>query len=76
MYTDSITLEGSLAHDHVVHSFMEPSDLQSADPSQTADTSHWWGNGGQMAPEIGLLSHNIVIQGTVFKIPCYPFLVE
>ena len=51
-------------HDHIVYSFMEPSDLLSADPPQVQSGSHWWGDGGAMAPEVGLLSHNIVIQGT------------
>ena len=48
-------------HDHTVYSFMEPSDLLSADPPQSGP--QWWGDGGTMAPEIGLLSHNVVIQG-------------
>ena len=59
-----ITLNESLAHDHVIYSFMEPSDLQAADPPQTSGSPQWWDDGGQMAPEVGLLSHNIVIQGT------------
>lgn len=51
-------------HDHIVYSFMEPSDLLSADPPQAQGGSQWWGDGGTMAPEVGLLSHNIIIQGS------------
>lgn len=36
-------------------------DLQLADPP--SEPSPWWGDGGTMAPEVGLLTHNIVIQG-------------
>ena len=37
--------------------FLEPSDVE--EPSD----SHWWNDRGRMSPEVGLLSHNIVVQG-------------
>ena len=61
--TGQVTLDASLSHSHLVHPFMEPSNFQSADPLQIQGSAHWWGDGGQMAPEVGHLSHNIVIQG-------------
>lgn len=62
-YAGRITLNEPLTHDHIVYSFMESSDFQLADPPQTSGSPQWWGDGGLMAPEVGLLSHNIVIQG-------------
>ena len=57
-----LTLTEPLQHDHMIHSFLEPSDLEQGDPPSESDP--WWGDGGSMAPEVGLLTHNIVIQGT------------
>ena len=37
--------------------FLDPLDLH--DPSDP----HWWNDGGHVASEVGLLSHNIVVQG-------------
>ena len=57
-HTGTITLDTPLQFDHMVHRFLDPSDISSAPHS-----SHWWGDGGSLAPEVGLLTHNIVIQG-------------
>lgn len=61
--TGQITLNGPLSYNHLIYSFMESSDFQSAEPLEAAGSSSWWGDGGTIAPEVGLLSHNIVIQG-------------
>lgn len=59
-----LTLTEPLDHDHVIHTFLDAADLQQAEPASTLDGSHpWWGDGGSIAPEVGLLTHNIVIQG-------------
>ena len=64
---DRITLDRALSHDHVIHSFLDHSDwLGSHDPSVVRgnlNSKFWWGDGGYLAPEVGLLSRNIVIQG-------------
>ena len=64
---DRITLNRALSHDHVIHSFLDHSDwLGSHDPSIVGgnlNSKFWWGDGGHLAPEVGLLSRNIVIQG-------------
>ena len=56
--TGTITLDTPLQFDHIVHRFLDPSDISSAPHS-----SRWWRDGGSLAPEVGLLTHNIVIQG-------------
>ena len=57
-------LEEPLLHDHMVHRFLDPSDLTMADPANPGmATPAWWGDGGDLAPEVGLLTRNIVIQG-------------
>ena len=56
--TGTITLDTPLQFDHIVHRFLDPSDISSAPYS-----SLWWGDGGSLAPEVGLLTRNIVIQG-------------
>lgn len=58
-----LTLTEALQHDHLIHSFLAPEDFQQADPPSASETNYWWGDGGTMAPEVGLLTHNIVIQG-------------
>ena len=57
-HTGTITLDTPLQFDHIVHRFLDPSDISSAPHS-----SRWWRDGGSLAPEVGLLTHNIVIQG-------------
>ena len=47
-----------LLYDHLVHKF-----LSSEEIAQLNGNSSWWGDGGEMAPEVGLLSRNIIIQG-------------
>lgn len=62
--TGLLTLTESLEHDHVIHTFLDPGDLQQVEPlSAVNESGAWWGDGGSMAPEVGLLTHNIVIQG-------------
>ncbi len=63
LHVGQLSLNEPLVHDHVVYSFMEASDLLSADPPQAQSGSQWWGDGGTMAPEVGLLSRSIIIQG-------------
>jgi len=60
-----ITIDRALDHDHVTYNFLDQSErIGSHDPEDgDLDTQYWWGNGGQMSPEVGLLSRNIVIQG-------------
>ena len=64
---DQVTLDQALNHDHVIHSFLEDFDWSgSHDPTVEGgnlDSKFWWGDGGHLAPEVGLLSRNIVIQG-------------
>lgn len=64
---NQITLNQSLNYDHVVHPFLENSDWSgSHDPAVEGgdlNSKFWWGDGGHLAPEVGLLSRNIVIQG-------------
>ena len=57
--TGVITLDQPLLYDHLIYSFLTPSDLASVGNISTS----WWEDGGSMAPEVGLLTHNIVIQG-------------
>ena len=52
-----ITIDAPLEYDHEIFDFLDPSDLD--DPVDP----RWWNDGGRMAPEVGLLSHNIVVQG-------------
>ena len=54
----TITLDTPLQFDHTVHNFLNSSDISSA-----PESNRWWGDGGALAPEVGLLTHNIVIQG-------------
>ena len=56
--TQTIVFDEPLAHDHVVHSFLSSEDIE-----QLSGASSWWNDNGTMAPEVGLLSRNIVIQG-------------
>lgn len=65
-YLGTITLNEPLFHDHLIHRFLESSDLTSAEPPQTAQ--QWWGDGGELAPEVGVITRNIVIQGVVILI--------
>ncbi len=59
-----VTLTEPLLHDHIVQPFLEQADLNAADPPTTATgTPPWWQNEGPLAPEVGLLTRNIVIQG-------------
>ena len=64
---DRVTLDQALNHNHVIHSFLEDSDWSgSHDPAVEGgnlNSKFWWGNGGRLAPEVGLLSRNIVVQG-------------
>jgi len=57
-HLDTITLDTPLQFDHTVHNFLNSSDISSA-----PESNRWWGDGGALAPEVGLLTHNIVIQG-------------
>ena len=59
--TGVITLDQPLHYDHLIYSFLTPSDLASGGNISAS----WWGGGGggSMAPEVGLLTHNVVIQG-------------
>lgn len=64
-----LTLTEPLEHDHLIHTFLDPGDLQQADPlSAVNGSSPWWGDGGFMAPEVGILTRNIVIQGSLFDV--------
>jgi len=63
----TITLDTPLQFDHTVHYFLNSSDISSA-----PETSRWWGDGGTLAPEVGLLTHNIVIQGECGSDGCKP----
>lgn len=56
--------------------FLEQTDLDSADPPLVGGTSPWWVDGGSMAPEVGLLSHNIIIQGECLPSYCVCLYVE
>ena len=58
-----ITLNEGLEFDHLVHRFLEPLDLDTVSPEGLPDSNFWWGDGGQLAPEVGLLTHQIIIQG-------------
>ena len=60
-----ITLDNALHFDHKIHHFLEASDFSDAQPVEddVTTSSFWWGDGGTMSPEVGLLSHNIVIEG-------------
>ena len=63
-----MTLSEPLAYDHEIHAFLDVGDLQQADHlSSSTGSDPWWGDGGTMAPEVGLLTHNIVIQGRVIS---------
>ena len=62
-----LTLDQALEYDHVIHSFLEDSDWSGTyDPAVEGgnlNSKFWWGNGGSLAPEVGLLTRNIIIQG-------------
>lgn len=58
-----MTIDDPLTYDHVIYDFLEPSDLDNPQPGGMSVDSRWWNDGGKVAPEVGLLSHNIVIQG-------------
>ncbi len=59
-----LTLTEALDYDHLIHNFLDSSDLEDADPPSTVDGANpWWGDGGALAPEVGLFTRNIVIQG-------------
>ena len=62
-----ITLNEPLEFDHLIQSFLQPSDLdqgqEGEDVVQASSSDYWWGDGGYLASEVGLLTHNIVIQG-------------
>ncbi len=58
----TVTLDEPLEYDHFLQSFLEQSDIDAADPPMSG-ASPWWEGGGVIAPEVGLLSHSIVIQG-------------
>ena len=62
-----LTFDTPLQFDHVVHRFLEDSDLDSASSSQQQEGvgEQWWGDGGSLAPEVGLLTRSIVVQGAV-----------
>ena len=60
-----ITLDTELEFDHLVHRFLEPPDLDMVSPEGLPSADFWWGDGGELAPEVGLLTHQIVIQGDV-----------
>ena len=58
--TGVLTLNQPLLYDHLIYNFLTPSDLTSG-----GNISYpWWGDGGLIAPEVGLLTHNVVIQGS------------
>lgn len=55
----SVTLDRPLQYDHLIYTFLTPSDVASGGNASAG----WYGDGGSIAPEVGLLTHNIVIQG-------------
>ena len=55
--TGTVTLSDPLDYDHLVQDFLDASDIAGSDGSQ------WWGDGGSIKPEVGLLTRSIVIQG-------------
>lgn len=55
--TGVITLSAPLMYGHVIHKFLSEEDISESNGDQ------WWSEGGSLAPEVGLLSRNIVIQG-------------
>ena len=57
--TGLVTLDRPLQYDHLIYSFLAPSDIVSGGNT----SAPWYGDGGSIAPEVGLLTHNIVIQG-------------
>ena len=65
MYTHAgiVILNEPLEYDHLLQPFLEQSDIDASDPPLMSGDNLWWGDGGMMAAEVGLLSHNIVIQG-------------
>jgi len=60
-----ITLDQDLDYDHMIYTFLDQSEWMGSHDPEDGDlnTQYWWGNGGQMSPEVGLLSRNIIIQG-------------
>lgn len=50
-------------YNHIIYDFLDPSDLDNPQPEGLSPDSQWWNDGEKVAPEVGLLSHNIVIQG-------------
>jgi len=72
-----VMLEEPLLHDHVVHGFLDPSDLTMGDLANAGmATPPWWGDGGELAPEVGLLTRNIVIQGEVIGSTTVEYLLR
>ena len=62
-----VTLDAQLEFDHLVHRFLESQDLNLVSPEGLPSADFWWGDGGQLAPEVGLLTHQIIIQGDVIE---------
>lgn len=50
-------------YNHIIYDFLDPLDLDNPQPGGLSPDSQWWNDGGKVAPEVGLLSHNIIIQG-------------
>lgn len=50
-------------YNHIIYDFLDPSDLDNRQPGGLSPDSPWWNDEGKVAPEVGLLSHNIIIQG-------------
>ena len=64
--TGTLTLTEPLLYDHLVWNLIEDLDLDNAASSNSDPASNmWWYNQREFAPEVGLLTHNIVIQGKV-----------
>ena len=63
--TGTITIDEPLKYSHVVHQFVSDSELE-VWKNGNLDNNPWWGGKKEdvtLSPEVGLLSHNIVIQG-------------
>ena len=56
--TGILTFQEPLNYSHVIHDFLSSEEIE-----QITNKTSWWGDGGRLAPEVGLLSRNIVIQG-------------
>ena len=62
--TGTVTFSEPLNYNHLVWLLVEDSDLASmADSNADRAEDLWWYNQRELAPEVGLLTHNIVIQG-------------